>query len=419
MKKMFVQLVSLCLAVLMLAGCGAKTADNPGTAAQTDSEMPHFKIGVLEVQVNDESTNRAKWFNDYIGPAYNCEFMFSEACSDLNAAMNFIENAADAGCNAIINYYAVGANSEQLAQLCADYDMVLVENGGMNEANQNAFSGNYPNYLGGFMADQPATGKLFYDYLKETLDTSISHGFIVGTGGAYQGNAQQTEISDNMLKAIAELYDLTFDQSIESLYQSEAPLMATNDKGIDVYCYPGHPSASGWLEGLTAALQTGKYDYLLLSPNALANVGTAVDETEKAMQKDITVIGFGTFGDALTAAMHGKDSFGNQSVAMSTVKFTSIVSTMGFCKVYNALTGNLDACMDENGKPSVLLFRMQSVTSPEQLDEMSGWDTNDNWIADLDFVDSVIASKNPGLTNAEIQDAIYGMTYDVIKARLG
>lgn len=416
MKKTFVKILALCLAMLMLAGCGGKSND---AAAQSGAEGEHYKIGVIEVQLNDESTNRATWFRDYIGPAFNCEFMFSEACTDLNAAMTFIENAADAGCQAIISYYPIAANTEQLVQLCAEYDMVYTENGGCHPANAGAYDGNYENFAGGFMADQPATGKLFYDYLEETLDTSVDHGFIVATGGAYQGNAQQTEISSNMLSAIADLYGLTFDQSIESLYQSDAPIAAANSKGLEVYCYPGQPSTSGWLEGLTAALQTGKYDYVLLAPNVLANVGTAISETESAMNKDITVIGFGSFGEALSSAMHSKDIFGNQTVAMSTVKFTSIVSAMGFSKVYNCLTGNRDACLDEEGKPSVLLFQMQAVTSPEQLDEISDWDTDGKWVADLDFVNSLIAAKTEGVTNEKTQENIYALTYDVIKARLG
>lgn len=418
MKKTFVKILALCLAMLMLAGCGAKSND---AAAQSggSADGEHYKIGVIEVQLNDESTNRATWFRDYIGPAFNCEFMFSEACTDLNAAMTFIENAADAGCQAIISYYPIAANTEQLVQLCAEYDMVYTENGGRHPANAGAYDGNYENFAGGFMADQPATGKLFYDYLEETLDTTVDHGFIVATGGAYQGNAQQTEISSNMLSAIADLYGLTFDQSIESLYQSDAPIVAANSKGLDVYCYPGQPSTSGWLEGLTAALQTGKYDYVLLAPNVLANVGTAISETESAMNKDITVIGFGSFGEALSSAMHSKDIFGNQTVAMSTVKFTSIVSAMGFSKVYNCLTGNRAACLDEEGKPSVLLFQMQAVTSPEQLDEISDWDTDGKWVADLDFVNSLIAAKTEGVTNEKTQENIYALTYDVIKARLG
>ena len=83
--------------------------------------------------------------------------------------------------------------------------------------NDAAYQANYENFAGAFMADQPDTGRLFREYLLETMDSSESHNFIVATGGAYQGNAQQTEISTNMLEAIQELYGLTYDKTIEEL----------------------------------------------------------------------------------------------------------------------------------------------------------------------------------------------------------
>lgn len=400
------------------AGCSDSNGGSQGGGESGSGGQEKFKIGVIEVQLNDESTNRADWFNNYIAPQYNVEFMFSEACTDLNSCMTFIENAADAGCDGIINYYAVGANTQQLVELCAEYDMVYTENGGRNTGNEAVFAGNYENFAGNFMADQPATGKLFKDYLSETLDTSVEHGFIIGTGSAYQGNAQQTEISANMLSAVEELYGLKFDSSIEELYTSSAPVNGTNDKGIEVYCYPGAPSTSGWLEGLNAAMQTGKYDYILMSGNVLGNIMTTVDELETAMNKDFTVIGFGSFGEALNSAMNSVDHFGNQALSMSTVKFTSIVSTMGFSKVYNCLTGHRDACLDANGEPSVLLFQMNAVTSPQQLEEMSSWDTEGKWVADYDFVDSMMANRTEGLTSDKAQETIYKMDYDAIKTRL-
>lgn len=419
-KRFGLKVASVGLSALMLAGCSSapSTSGSSGSGGES-SDGDGYKIGVIEVQLNDESTNRATWFNDYIAPKYNCEFMFSETCSDLDSCMTFIENAAMAGCDAIINYYAVGSDTEALVQLCAEYGMVYTENGGRNTANEAVFTSNYENFAGNFQADQPATGKLFYDYLEESLDTSVEHGFIVLTGNAYQGNAQQTEISSNMLSALQDLYGLTYESTIAELVASSAPIEAANDKGIEIYCYPGAYSTSGWLEGFSAALQTGKYDYSLQAYNCLSNTATAIEEVESALNKDITVIGFGSFGEALTTAMNSTDMFGNQSVSMSTVKFTSLVSAMAFSKVYNCLTGNRDACLDENGEPSVLLFQMEAVTSPEQLAEMSSWDTTDKWVADYDFVDSLLADRTEGLTSAQAQENIYAMNYDAIKARLG
>ena len=416
LKNVFKKTLALGLAASVFAGCsgGGSAAGSGSSGGSKDS----FKIGILEVQLNDESTNRAEYFRNYIGPEYNCEFMFSEAISDLEAALTFLENAADAGCDAIINYYPIKDNTEQLVMKAAELGMVFVENGGRGKANDDVYAAAYENFSGGFQADQPATGKLFKDWMEENIDTSTEHGYLIATGGAYQGNDQQTQISTNMLSALEELYGLKFDLTKEELYQSSSPIEGTNDKGIAVYCYPGQPSQNGWLEGLNAALQTGKYDYILTAPNVIGNVGTAINELETAMKKDFTWIGFGTFGDALTTAISTKDSFGNQTLSMSTVKFTSIVSAMAFAKVYNTLTGHNDVNL-ENGETAVNLFRMNAVTSPEQLEAMASWDKPGKWVADIDFVNSLITEKGGAKTNEELQNAIYALDYDAIYARLG
>ena len=421
LKNLMKKALCFGLSAAMLGACsgGSGNSGNEGSgSSEGGASSKGYKIGILEVQLNDESTNRAEYFRNYIGPEYNVEFMFSEAISDLDAALTFLENAADAGCDAVINYYPVKDNTEQLVQKAADLGLVFVENGGRGPANDSTYAAAYDNFSGGFQADQPNTGALFKEWMEENIDTSEEHGYLIATGGAYQGNDQQTQISLNMLTALEELYGLKFDLTKEELYQSSSPIEAKNDKGVEVYCYPGMPTANGWLEGLTAALQTGKYDYILTAPNVIGSIGTAVNELETAMNKDFTWIGFGTFGDALKTAISTKDSFGNQTVAMSTVKFTSIVSAMAFAKVYNTLTGHHDVNLD-NGETSVNLFRMNAVTSPEQLEAMSSWDQPDRWVADIDFVNTLITERGGAANNTEFQNNIYKLDYDAIYARLG
>ena len=62
---------------------------------------------------------------------------------------------------------------------------------------------------------------------------------------------------------------------------------------------------------------------------------------------------------------------------------------------------------------------MNAVTSPEQLDAMSSWDTSGKWVADYDLIDSCLAVLNDGLTNEQVQENIYSYDYDAIAARLG
>ncbi len=422
LKNLMKKALCLGLSATMLCACGGGSASggesSGGSGSEASAESKHYKIGILEVQLNDESTNRAEYFRNYIGPEYNVEFMFSEAISTLDTALTFLENAADAGCDAVINYYPIKDNTKQLVQKAAELGLVFVENGGRGPANDETYAAAYENFAGGFQADQPNTGALFKEWMEANIDISGEHGYLIATGGAYQGNDQQTQISANMLSALEELYGLKFDLSIEELYQSSSPIEGTNDKGIEVYCYPGQPSTAGWTEGLTAALQTGKYDYVLTAPNIIGNIGTAMNELETAMNKDFTWIGFGTFGDALKTAIGTKDSFGNQTLSMSTVKFTSIVSAMAFAKVYNNLTGHNEVNL-VNGETAVNLFRMNAVTSPEQLDQMSTWDQPDRWVADIDFVNSLITVRGGATTNEEFQENIYKLDYDAISARLG
>ena len=93
LKNVFKKTLALGLAASVFAGCSDGSAAGSGSSGGSKDS---YKIGVLEVQLNDESTNRAEYFRSYIGPEYNCEFMFSEAISDLEAALTFLENAADA-----------------------------------------------------------------------------------------------------------------------------------------------------------------------------------------------------------------------------------------------------------------------------------------------------------------------------------
>ena len=416
-KKVLKTAAALALTTTMFAGCSEGGASDGGSQGSEGGDKS-YKIGILEVALNDESTNRADYFKNYIGPEYNCEFMFSEAISDLDAALSFLENAADAGCDAVINYYPIKDNTEQLVMKAAELGMVFVENGGRGKANDEVYAAAYDNFAGGFQADQPNTGALFKKWMEENIDISGEHGYLIATGGAYQGNDQQTQISLNMLSALEELYGLKFDLTKEELYQSSSPITGTNDKGVEVYCYPGMTNQTGWLEGLTAALQTGKYDYVLTAPNVIGNIGTALNELEDSTKKDITWIGFGTFGDALTSAISTKDVFGNQTLSMSTVKFTSIVSAMAFAKVYNNLTGHNDVNL-VNGETAVNLFRMNAVTSPEQLEAMSSWDKTGKWVADIDFVNSLITERGGAKTNDEFQNNIYALDYEAIAKRLG
>lgn len=199
-----------------------------GTSVENGQESPYaesFKIGIAEVQANDESIQRRAYFENYIAPRYNCEFIFSEQCSSTDKLLTFIENCADAGCDAVISYS--NDDIEQMTQVCQEYGMIYVVNTvRINPKTEAAFAGGYENF-GAFGSNQVAIGQVFGQWLRENASEDGSEGFLICSGMAYTGNLQQTEITTACLTALQEMYDLTYDQDLNSMVVSSAPIEAT------------------------------------------------------------------------------------------------------------------------------------------------------------------------------------------------
>ena len=425
MKKVF----ALMLAVLMAlasVGCASNSPSSNSTSDATsspkesvDPKATSHKIGVVEIATGNAVAITEQYFAEYLAPYYNCEFVFSEACSTADDVITFMENCADMGVEAIICNY--NYDTEQLTQKAADLGMYFCENLNRNATSEAAYTGGYDNFCGTFAANQAAVATLFHDWIVETLDTSEEHGFIVTSGWAYRGNEQHLKITEAMLNALQEVYGLTFDEKIEDYLAASAPVHATNDKGIEIYVYPDSFLTDGWVQGFSSELQTGKYDYVLAAMSVVGYCNVAIDEVERAYNKNITVASFAALGESLTTSFETADIFGNKSVDFASVKYNTLVSAMSFIQVYNALTGYYDCLLDKNGEVQELTFSMSGAATLEDLEIMNHWDQGDGtgkWVGHTQFIDSCLGMNNPSLTGEQIQANVAAMVYENIKAVL-
>lgn len=131
MKKTTIRsALAVLLAASTLTACGGSAASSaPASAAASSTAVApakQYTIGIAEAQANDETTVRRAYLENYIGPAYNVKFIFSEVLKDDAATKTFIENCADAGADAIIDFKSM---SGQMCQICADNDMVYAISG--------------------------------------------------------------------------------------------------------------------------------------------------------------------------------------------------------------------------------------------------------------------------------------------------
>ena len=412
------------LAVLLVAStltaCGGSAASSaPASAAASSTAAApakQYTIGIAEAQANDETTVRRAYLENYIGPAYNVKFIFSEVLKDDAATKTFIENCADA--DAIIDFKSM---SGQMCQICADNDMVYAISDNYI-AHPEFLETDYPNFAGAVGSNNAELGSLFGTWLKDNVEADGTEGYLIATGIASSGNQQHIEIGQGILNGIADKYGLTFEQDIADLVTVAETTNAANDNGILVTLYPGSPNKESWLPGVSALIQTGQYNTFLSAGQTYNQSATVVDEVEKSFGIDIKVASVGALGQTLTTAFNTKDTFGNPSIDLATVKSTSVLTSALFAITYNALNGDVQtACRGTDGKPLYFEFANMSVTSAEQLAQMNGWDdaSTGNWCATTDVVDGMLTIVNPDLTAEEINTYLGTLDFETLKSMMG
>lgn len=264
MKKL-ASILLIAAMVLTLAACGGKPAETKAPAADTQqaqsSEAPaaptkQIVIGIGEAQANDEVAIRRKYLESFIGPRYNVKFIFSERLSDDSLTREFIQNCADAGAVAVIDFKTC---SGLMARLCQENGMIYTTNGNLQNAPELTVASDFPLYAGNVSSNNDQTGRLFKDWLESVASADGHEGFLVATMIASQGNAQHGEITRAILKGLQEKYGLTYEQDIEALVLASDTTNVANDKDILITLYPGSSSRETWLPGVSSLLQTGKY----------------------------------------------------------------------------------------------------------------------------------------------------------------
>ena len=353
MKKTTIRsALAVLLAASTLTACGGSAASSaPASAAASSTAAApakQYTIGIAEAQANDETTVRRAYLENYIDPAYNVKFIFSEVLKDDAATKTFIENCADAGADAIIDFKSM---SGQMCQICADNDMVYAISDNYI-AHPEFLETDYPNFAGAVGSNNAELGSLFGTWLKDNVEADGTEGYLIATGIASSGNQQHIEIGQGILNGIADKYGLTFEQDIADLVTVAETTNAANDNGILVTLYPGSPNKESWLPGVSALIQTGQYNTFLSAGQTYNQSATVVDEVEKSFGIDIKVASVGALGQTLTTAFNTKDTFGNPSIDLATVKSTSVLTSALFAITYNALNGDVQtACRGTDGKP--------------------------------------------------------------------
>jgi hypothetical protein len=360
MKKILSIILSLVM-VLSMVACSsdqgttqtspsASASDSNVSASGTDNsaqetpvDLPHYKIAVAFTQINATALAQQDYLNNYIAPAFNVEFMFSEAVDSAEVAMTFIENAYAAGCQAIMNFQ--NSSVEQINAKANELGMYIISNA---SAAENA---DLPYVLGNMAGSIPDCAAAYRTMVENFTSDGKSHNVVIISAGAGLGNEQHYECTYAMLDALKDIYGLTYSDSIENLASSRGMTEVSTGTDMKILLYPGYPNSDTYVSGLSSELQTGDYDIVLGCNQATTKFAVAIDEVERAYNMDIKVGYFTSIDEATTAAVNTKDVSGNSSVNSIVVNPGDLLVGGMFAVLYNGLSGYADT-MRTNGAGS-------------------------------------------------------------------
>jgi hypothetical protein len=409
LKKAFVVLFAL----MLLAGVNAGGGSDRGAQGATGSgpALQPVKIAVAFWLLDSNALLIQKYLKEYVGPAFNVSFMFSEAVEDASLLMTFMENAYAAGCQGIINYQNTAvsqaiAKANELEMYIASQTTASVENN------------NFPYNVGFVAATAASVAQSYGGLMKDLVNDGKTHNSIIVSAGAGFGNNEHYEVTVAILHTLEDTYGLKYEKAVEDLAVSRGITDVANNKGIKITIYPGYPTGSTYVTGLSTLLQTGEYDTILACNAAYARCSVAIDEVEKANKMNIRILATSMMDDQMKTSFSTVDSTGDSSLN-SAVITASISQAAGlFSLVYNGITGFADK-VRVNGEGvyfNTPKWECKSAADFTRLEQINS--SNDTWEVTIDEIKQMIVVFNPNANSTSIYRQLDSITSEyILKAR--
>lgn len=388
MKKSLCCFMAVLTATTMLTACGTKNvtevpgSNSVGTEEKNEGtkSFKPMKIAYAVNQVDEAFLAYQKAMVDVIGPALNIEFTFSEQLKDAGDMTTFIENAYAAGCDAVVCNLA--SSVDQAAAVCNDLGIKFV---GISSSPA-AINQDMPSYISVVGASAQGYGASYGEAIKSVTSDGKEHSVLILSGAACYGATSFIEGTAGALKALQDVYGLTYEKDLMELATTSTQIDAANDKNIKITIFPGMEDLAGTVSPI---LQTGEYDVLCGTTNIYDQLGVAVDEVEKDRNMDIKFITRSAMSDSIAAAFNGTDSQGSPIidaiVSPGTFEHVAAVTMLR-----NAFDGYDEQMRDNGNASNVTGMDPLVITSAEDYNVLAKKDMPYSFVT----VDDILAMCN-------------------------
>lgn len=422
MRKRIVVLLFLAMFVFTVVGCG-KTDENATTEAVNTNEQAStndgatapqekYTIAVAWNSIDATTQTRMKYLEEYLGPELGINFIFSEAISDMDGLITFLENAYSAGADGILSNISDGEQLIAKANELGVYSAIVSSTYYEDLAE-------LPTNMGITGIDVSRVAGAYGEILNKQFSNDNPANFIIVSGGSAMGVASHREATQSMLMTLKEKYGLTYDMDVAELVRiNSITEIATNNSDVKITIVPGFPNMDGYVSGVSSLLQSGEYDAIISVYPTTEVFSTAIDEVEKALGKNIKVICQANFGENTKLAFETLDSTGNPTLDGAVMYAATANDAYGIALLYNGISGNSDVVKPE-GKAIKLAPGPLVCASADEYKKLSLLDSSDDlYIYSADEVKDMIKAFNPSATYESImQYAKDFSTEDILKRK--
>lgn len=387
MKKKLLTIISMVAVIAMLAfsltACGgssstpapAGSSAGSGSAPAAPASTGSIKIGVLVADVSgEEAQGFRSYYENYIAPRYDVQFLYTEQLSDAASEKSAIEKFASQGCEGILSF----SSSDRALQIetCEENEIYYAVASGMLDDEQYETYKDYEYFVGQIGPSMETEYQAGYDMGKHFADNGAK---TVAMYGAFIPNPMHVYRAAGVLAGIGATYGGASDMDavVGQIFGDQGiDLSKVQSNGVELVNYfQGYGDTTA--DEVNAAIQA--------NPDAFISVGMAT--TFFAQQLSTAKIPFSDI-DSFTSANNA--SMKDGSLVYLAGKYSSSIGPV-FALLLDAINGNV--IRDANGSAVSISQGFRVATTAEEFDELVTKDSGENPIFSAEVLDPVISDK--------------------------